>query len=110
MARTTSPSRAARAARCAPRPIFTGAPSSVATAASRIRFTNFSIDGNRAALEKPLPFAPSDKTFASVFADNGILIEDSDGLAVDHVDFAEHRQFRRDRQPFQNMLRSIMSR
>lgn len=59
----------------------------------RIRFTNFSIDGNRAALEKPLPFAPSDKTFASVFPNNGILIEDAEGVTIDHVDFANITNF-----------------
>jgi hypothetical protein len=59
----------------------------------RIHFTNFSIDGNRAALEKPLPFAPSDKTFESVFPDNGILVEDADGVSIDHVDFANITNF-----------------
>jgi Right handed beta helix region len=59
----------------------------------RVRFTNFSIDGNRAALEKPLPVAPSDKTFSSVFPDNGILIEDADGLIIDRVDFANIANF-----------------
>jgi hypothetical protein len=60
---------------------------------ARIHFTNFSIDGNRVALEKPLPFAPSDKTFASAFANNGILIEDTDGVAIDHVDFSNIANF-----------------
>lgn len=60
---------------------------------SRIHFTNFSIDGNRAALEKPLPFAPSDKTFASVFPNNGILIEDADSVTIDHVDFSNITNF-----------------
>jgi hypothetical protein len=59
----------------------------------RIRFTNFSIDGNRAALEKPLPLPPTDRTFATLFGDNGILIEDTDGLAIDHVDFANVANF-----------------
>ena len=59
----------------------------------RIHFTNFAIDGNRAALEKPLPLAPADKTFASVFANNGILIEDSDGVSIDQVDFANIANF-----------------
>ena len=62
-------------------------------ACRHIRFTNFSIDGNRAALEKPLPLAPSDKPFARVFPNNGILIEDSDGLAIDHVEFANIANF-----------------
>jgi len=59
----------------------------------RIRFTNFAIDGNRATLEKPLPSAPSDKTFASVFPSNGVLIEEADGIAIDHVDFANITNF-----------------
>ena len=59
----------------------------------RIHFTNFSIDGNRAALEKPMPFAPPGKTFSIVFGDNGILIEDTDGLSIDHVDFANITNF-----------------
>jgi hypothetical protein len=53
----------------------------------QISFRNFAIDGNRQALEKPLPLAPSDQSFASFFPGNGILIEDSDGLDVDHLDF-----------------------
>jgi hypothetical protein len=54
----------------------------------RIHFTNFAIDGNRAALEKPLPLATPDNTFASVFPNNGILIEETGGISIDHVDFA----------------------
>lgn len=60
---------------------------------SRIRFADFAIDGNRTALEKPLPFAPSDKTFASVFPNNGILIEDTDGLTIERVDFVNITNF-----------------
>jgi hypothetical protein len=59
----------------------------------RIAFRNFAIDGNRKALEKPLPFAPSDKTFSSVFPNNGILVEDSDGISIDHVDFTNITSF-----------------
>jgi hypothetical protein len=58
-----------------------------------IRFTNFSIDGNRAALEKPLPLAPSDQTFGSFFPNNGILIEDTDGVSIQHVDFSNIANF-----------------
>ncbi len=52
-----------------------------------VRFTDFAIDGNRAALEKPLPMAPSDRAFSSVFTNNGILIEDADQVSIDHLDF-----------------------
>jgi hypothetical protein len=59
----------------------------------RVTFRNFAIDGNRAALEKPLPVAPSDKAFASFYPDNGITIEDADGVAMDHVDFTNVTNF-----------------
>jgi hypothetical protein len=59
----------------------------------QITFRNFTIDGNRAALEKPMPIAPTDRDFAGVFSDNGILIEETDGLEVDHVDFANIANF-----------------
>ena len=59
----------------------------------RVTFRNFAIDGNRAALEKPLPVAPSDKAFASFYPDNGIMIEDADGVAMDHVDFTNVTNF-----------------
>src|SRR5580704_9433410 len=59
----------------------------------RIHFTDFAIDGNRQALERPMPLAPTDKSFASVFPNNGILIEDSDGIALDHVDFTNITNF-----------------
>jgi Right handed beta helix region len=54
----------------------------------RITFRNFAIDGNRQALERPTPLPPSDKSFSIVFPNNGILIEDTEGLTIDHVDFA----------------------
>jgi hypothetical protein len=59
----------------------------------RISFRNFALDGNRAALERPMPLPPTDKSFASVFSNNGILIEGSDGVSVDHVDFANIANF-----------------
>jgi hypothetical protein len=52
-----------------------------------IIFRDFAIDGNRAALERPMPLPPGEKSFASFFGNNGILIEDADGLTIDHVDF-----------------------
>jgi hypothetical protein len=59
----------------------------------RIRFANFSIDGNRAALAKPLPLAPWDRSFASFYPDNGFLVEQTDGLTVEHVDFVNIANF-----------------
>jgi hypothetical protein len=59
----------------------------------RIAFRNFAIDGNRDAVGKPLPLPPTDKSFASFFPDNGILIENSDGFSVDHLDFTHIASF-----------------
>jgi hypothetical protein len=63
------------------------------TGCSRIKFYHFAVDGNRAALEKPTSIAPSDKSFAGVFANNGILVENTTGLEVDHVDFSNMPAF-----------------
>jgi Right handed beta helix region len=52
-----------------------------------IEFRNFAIDGNRDAVGKLLPLPPTGQTFANFFPDNGILIEDTDGFSVDHLDF-----------------------
>jgi len=59
----------------------------------RITFRNFGIDGNREAIERPMPLPPTDKSFASFFTDNGILIEDTDGFSVDHLDFTHIASF-----------------
>ena len=59
----------------------------------RVSFRNFAIDGNRAALEKPIPIAPSDKTFASFYPNNGVLIEDAERIELDHVDFVNITNF-----------------
>jgi hypothetical protein len=58
-----------------------------------ITLRNFAIDGNRQAIEKPLPLPPSGQTFASFYPDNGILIEDTAGLVLDHVDFTNIANF-----------------
>lgn len=59
----------------------------------RISFRNFAIDGNRQALEKPMPLAPSGKIFASFYQNNGILIEDGENIAMDHLDFINITNF-----------------
>lgn len=58
-----------------------------------IRFSNFSIDGNRAALEKPLPMAPSGDAFATFYPNNGILVDETDGLSVEDVHFVNITNF-----------------
>jgi hypothetical protein len=59
----------------------------------RITFRNFAIDGHRAALEKPLPLPPSEKQFAAFYPNNGILIQDADGVSLDHLDFTNIANF-----------------
>lgn len=54
----------------------------------RVKFMNFAIEGNRAAREKPMGIAQCNEAFAAVFSNNGILIEDTDGLEIDRVDFS----------------------
>ncbi|HEX5228717.1 MAG TPA: right-handed parallel beta-helix repeat-containing protein [Bryobacteraceae bacterium] len=58
-----------------------------------IRFEKFSIDGNRAALERPLPMAPSADVFATFYSDNGILVDETDGLTVEDVHFTNITNF-----------------
>ncbi len=58
-----------------------------------IHFTDFAIDGNREALKQPVESVPSDKTFTTVFGNNGILIEDADGISIDRLDFVNMPSF-----------------
>jgi hypothetical protein len=58
-----------------------------------ITFRNFAIDGNRDALAKPIPMPPSGTAFATFYSNNGILIERTDGVVMDHVDFVNIANF-----------------
>jgi hypothetical protein len=53
--------------------------------AAGIRLEGFSIDGNRAALEKPAGLPPSDVPFCRFTMNNGILAEDVKSLSVSDV-------------------------
>ena len=59
----------------------------------RIQLRNLTIDGNREALEKPMALPAANQTFASVFSNNGILLEDADGVALDHIDLINIANF-----------------
>jgi hypothetical protein len=59
----------------------------------RIAFRNFAVDGNREAIGRPMPLPPSDQSVASFFGNNGILIEETAGLSVDHLDFVHIASF-----------------
>ena len=66
---------------------FQGRALFVAEHAGRIRFANFTIDGNREALEQRMDLPPSDVPFARFTRNNGILAEDVEGLDVAEVKF-----------------------
>jgi hypothetical protein len=63
------------------------------TGCRSIKFYNFAIDGNRAALEQPMPIPSGGTIFASFFPNNGILVEETTGLEVDHVTFTNIANF-----------------
>jgi len=54
---------------------------------SRIRFSGFTVDGNRTALEQPGGLPPYDQTFAQFTRGNGILAEHASALAVSDMRF-----------------------
>jgi hypothetical protein len=54
---------------------------------------NIAIDGNRSALEKPVPLAPTDLPFSRFYRNNGILIEDSSGVRLEHDAFTSIANF-----------------
>lgn len=58
-----------------------------------ITIRNLTIDGNRTALEKPLPLAPTDVPFSRFYPNNGFLFENTDGLSIEHVDFRNITNF-----------------
>ncbi len=59
----------------------------------RIRFSDFTIDGNRAALERPMGIAPYDTPFASYYPNNGLLADEVIGLKVTNVRFVNVANF-----------------
>jgi hypothetical protein len=54
-----------------------------------LRLTGFRIEGNRAALEKPIGLPPSDVPFARYYRNNGILVEGATRLTIRDVSFTE---------------------
>jgi hypothetical protein len=68
---------------------FRGAAIFVCRSGRRIRFRDFTIDGNRGQLAKPIGIAPSDVPFSRYYSNNGLLAEDADSLAISGVNFRE---------------------
>ena len=63
------------------------------TRCRNITIRNLSFDGNRGALEKPMPLPPTDLPFSRFYPNNGILIDDASGLMLEHIDFENMANF-----------------
>ncbi|MDQ6663382.1 MAG: hypothetical protein M3Z23_03205, partial [Acidobacteriota bacterium] len=63
------------------RAIFSG------NAGKNLRFTDFAMDGNREKLARPAGLPPSDVTFARFTTNNGLLLQNIEGLTVSKVQF-----------------------
>ena len=57
--------------------------------ANGLRLTGFRLEGNRAALAKPVGLPPSDVPFARYYRNNGIVIENATRLVIRGVSFAQ---------------------
>jgi hypothetical protein len=57
----------------------------VAEDVQRIHFRDFSLDGNRSVLQKPLDMAPPENAFRNYYADNGILADRVEGIEISKV-------------------------
>jgi hypothetical protein len=57
--------------------------------ATDLRLAGFRIDGNRAALARPIGLPPSDVPFARYYRNNGILVEGATRLTIRDVSFTE---------------------
>jgi len=66
---------------------FRGRALIVLKSAARIRIADVTIDGNRAALARPLGLPPADVPFCRFYENNGVLAEDVASLAVANVRF-----------------------
>jgi hypothetical protein len=67
---------------------FQGRAVIVAEDAQRIRFRDFSLDGNRAVLEKPLDMVPPENALRNYYAGNGILVDRVQGVEIANVRFS----------------------
>jgi len=70
-------------------PDFQGRALIYSKGAANLRLTGFRIDGNRAALEKPVGLPTSDTPFARYYRNNGIVVENAAGLSIHDVSFTE---------------------
>ncbi len=64
---------------------FRGRAVIVAEDVQRIHFRDFSLDGNRSVLQKPLDMAPPENAFRNYYASNGILADRVEGIEISKV-------------------------
>jgi hypothetical protein len=67
---------------------FQGRALIVAEGLRGIRFHDFSMDGNRPVLEKPLDMVPPENALRNYYANNGILVDRVQGVEVANVRFS----------------------
>jgi len=67
---------------------FKGRAVFVAEGARRVRFRDFSIDGNRAMFDQPREMAPSENAFRIFYSNNGILLDQVEGGEISQVRFS----------------------
>jgi hypothetical protein len=67
---------------------FKGRAVFVAEHALRIRFRDFSINGNRAMLDHPAEMAPPENYFRLFYSNNGLLIDNVEGVEIFNVQFS----------------------
>ena len=72
---------------------FKGRAIFVAEGARRIRMHDFSVDGNRPALEKPTEMAPPENAYRIWYGDNGILFDQTQGIEIADVHFSAMTNF-----------------
>ena len=65
-----------------------------------VTFRNFTVDGNREALEQRTGLPPSNLPFAEFTRNNGILADQAETLQISDVTFPPHRRLRRPGEPF----------
>jgi hypothetical protein len=64
---------------------FRGRAVIVAEDVQRIHFRDFSLDGNRSVLQKPLDMAPPENAFRVYYPNNGILADRVEGIEISKV-------------------------
>jgi len=72
---------------------FKGRAILVAEGAKRIRLRDFSLDGNRELLEKPLDMAPPENAYRIWYPNNGVLLDRVEGIEISGLQFGSITNF-----------------